>query len=116
MTTREHIGGYIVKIRYSYLARFYNPITYQTENLGYGTEEECIEIYINKQVEFYNQHKYLLPKSIGLTLASNGKYYFKLGFNITQKYGKNKFIHIGTYKILQEAVEAKQKLVNIIID
>ena len=111
----EEIGSYVIKISGgdSYIARFYNPITFETENLGGGTYEECCQLYINRQTSFYRQHKYLLPKSIWVDSTNK----FRLSFNIKRIYGESgyKTIYVGRYKTLQEALVARTELIMTII-
>lgn len=109
-------NGYISKIKENtYVVRFYNPITIKLDNVGYTkTYEEAKEIYQSYETEFYKDKKYLLPKSIHLG-DYNGNKQFKLSFNVKMKNEKYKPVYIGTYPTLNEAIEAKKNLINIII-
>ena len=109
-------NGYISKLKENtYVIRFYNPITIKLDNIGYAkTYEEAEEIYRSYETEFYKDKKYLLPKSIHLG-DYNGRKQFKLSFNTKMKNEKYKAIYIGTYPTLNEAIEAKKNLINIII-
>lgn len=105
-------NGYIIKQGERWYARFYNPITRELENLGSGTYEQALDLYSMKQISFYLEHKYLLPKSIFID-----RNMFKVGFNVKRKYGSHthKHVYVGLYKTLELALKAREEIILSII-
>ena len=109
------IKGYITldKRRGNYMVKFYNPLIFNYEYIGSSKDYfEVYNMYSNKQVYFYKEHKYLIPKSIQLDSKQG---IFKVGFSKKDKFGRVKQIHISSNKTLEEAIDSKLEFIKRII-
>ena len=93
-------------------AHFVNPITSVKTYLGrMESEEDAIDLLSTAEISFYSGHKYLLPK--GITIRKND--FFVLVISIPN-YSKLKNVHLGSFKLLEEAKERKLLIISKLID
>ena len=102
------VKGYIKTRFNTYNVQFDNPFTHKKEYVGaFKEEEEAILAYTTVQYNFYNNHRFLLPKGISLqALEKSGNAPFVARINV-----KNKVIHLGTFKTLQEADRYRKEII-----
>lgn len=102
----ENPGCYKTKNGYDVI--FSNPILHVKEYLVRNkTLIEAKEIYLNRQLQFYLEHPYLLPKFISIQ---------KEKFRVVIQYKVNfdedfRHLYLGTFDSLQAAENAKLEFI-----
>lgn len=96
----------------SFRVTFWNPLT-KTQRVikTCKTEGEATLAYNEYQWDFYREHNYLLPKGISTHCDANGNKYFLLQGKSFRIDKSEKTISLGYYKTLQDAEEAKYRLI-----
>jgi hypothetical protein len=102
------VKGYIKTTHGTYQVQFSNVLTNEKEYVGTFKEEgEAIIAYTQRQFDFYNSHRFLLPKGITIyPMEKTGNAPFVARINV-----KEKTIHLGTFKTLQEAERYRKEII-----
>jgi len=96
--------GCYIKKSGNYDVIFYNPITHEKEIIATNKLlKDATAIYLKKQLEFYSNHTYLLPKFI---VIQKGKFVVRIQYKVN--FDNNfKQIYLGCFDSLQAAEKAK---------
>lgn len=90
------------------IIRFNNPITGEREYLGVNS----ISLLINREIEFYTEHSYLLPKGIYIDKRTRK---FVVSMQLPKYRGKSKAIYLGSFYTLGEAKRYKMKAIHALL-